>query len=1268
MARSTLELLLDSIKEREEEPPDHLPALPHRPTSRARLPSRKRTSALLLNTSSKQLHGRMQQTPLHVPDELRLHSNGNNHPEAHLALSNGDGFSHTFQNGYGKETENGDRFTENKARQNTMELLQTQELLSTSSKENRLCDKSGLPDSALLPKKQAPSPAYLSLKKRKRLLHILGLQKDSGVWFLNDENNWVIGIVQAAGDLDAPVVCRADDKLLEIPIEKLLPVNPEFLDRVDDLVQLSYIHEPAVFYVLQRRYELGMFCTRAGSSCIVFTPPKGDPLQSCSHSFEQSPLKDQDSMAVGCKWSPVHAIVDNAHHSLTKDWKDQSIIFGGECSAARTLSVQAVLERLISYGNNDELGKTLSNCNLILETFGNALIGSGVSASRYGKLVDLNFDKGGNICSAHVQLLFLEKSRVVCRAERECSYHIFYQLCEGADNDVREKFNLREAIHFNYLRSNTYVNGAHPCSDFKLLLNAFHVLGFTEKIQQEIFSLLGAILWLGNITSTAINNNEAADNAANLLNCSKRDLLEALGDNEDVSLARDALAGALYERLFKWLVAQINKTLKPKKVPDFKSITIADMQGFGFCKSDGLESLLVNYAQEHLQHFTRSHLLQQGEEIATCGGLRNHTTNSLSEDERIHFLEHELLPLIVSHEGLEESEPGFMRSAEKLLAGNPCCKQSHSKTFTVTHASGEATYNLDTFLKEMKAFSYTRSSQILQLCMDKLLEMGATNKNAYSQESFSEGFSMQQHGFLSGQERVLEMMQQLEDTEPHFIFCMARSESKFSQTLEQGYVVRQLRINEIIEAVTLCRSGYLVNYSHGLFAIRFGPLITPDIKKMRGSLAITAAVLHRLQVPSYMYQMGWTRIFLCSEQADRLEYARKQFLNNLISIQKTFRGFRIRKQLERQKLAVTHLQAFVRGWLVRKGFSRECETKVEIGNSVLQYMARTNLALEPSQDSLEDRNHLVKEGADGSSSTGHLADMQQDEYLPKERGDIMQVKSSHGYKERLQTMDSELALKKKEEEISLLQQSVKEYERKWMAYEAKMKSMEEMWQKQVTSLEQRLSVATKGSNTEESAYKTGDSDKAVLISTPPHYASARDTPETTSGEPDGVARNELDPSRSALDHLGKELEHRTQVFNDDARFLVEVKSGQIAANFKPDEELQKLRQRFEVWKKDYKGRLKETKGRDGGVGNKAIPRVFTAQSNRSEVGLEGGNIVKLTGLVIEDVSSRWQWQRKCGNDDWSFSVNLICSGAKGLAYGDGLPGGSGWVYNEGSLY
>jgi myosin-5 len=66
--------------------------------------------------------------------------------------------------------------------------------------------------------------------------------------------------------------------------------------------------------------------------------------------------------------------------------------------------------------------------------------------------------------------------------------------------------------------------------------------------------------------------------------------------------------------------------------------------------------------------------------------------------------------------------------------------------------------------------------------------------------------------------------------------------------------------------------------------------------------------------------------------------------------------------------------------------------------------------------------------------------------------------------------------------------------------------------------------------------------------------------------------------RSLVSELRQEFEHRQQVFMDDAEFVKEVKSGQTEAYLNPDEELGKLKERFVAWTKEFKDKLKNTKG------------------------------------------------------------------------------------------
>lgn len=204
-------------------------------------------------------------------------------------------------------------------------------------------------------------------------------------------------------------------------------------------------------------------------------------------------------------------------------------------------------------------------------------------------------------------------------------------------------------------------------------------------------------------------------------------------------------------------------------------------------------------------------------------------------------------------------------------------------------------------------------------------------------------------------------------------------------------------------------------------------------------------------------------------------------------------------------------------------------------------------------------------------------------------------------------VSAEKALRDKEEDNILLRQKLENYDKQWAEYKAKMAEMEETWQKQMSSLQLSLAATKKSmASDEHGTLKTSaSSDRSVDPQTAsgknmrdtPHgrmsneeeefewdddQASALKSPQQSNkfsraGSEYASSQGEVAAGRSYVTQMVREYDHRRQVFTDDVDFLVEVKSGQTEAHLNPEEELRKLKARFDGWKKDFKVRLRETK-------------------------------------------------------------------------------------------
>ncbi|XP_032099967.1 myosin-IIIa [Sapajus apella] len=295
--------------------------------------------------------------------------------------------------------------------------------------------------------------------------------------------------------------------------------------------------------------------------------------------------------------------------------------------------------------NNRTLQEKILQVNNLVEAFGNASTIINDNSSRFGKYLEMKFTSSGAVVGAQISEYLLEKSRVIHQDIGEKNFHIFYYIYAGlAEKKKLAHYKLPENKPPRYLQNDhlrtvhDIMNNSFYKSQYELIEQCFKVIGFTMEQLGSIYSILTAILNVGNIEFSSvatehqidkshISNHTALENSASLLCIQADELQEALTSHcvvtrgetiirpntvEKATDVRDAMAKTLYGRLFSWIVNCINSLLKHDSLPsengDELSIGILDIFGFENFKKNSFEQLCINIANEQIQYYYNQHV------------------------------------------------------------------------------------------------------------------------------------------------------------------------------------------------------------------------------------------------------------------------------------------------------------------------------------------------------------------------------------------------------------------------------------------------------------------------------------------------------------------------------------------------------------------------------------------------------------------------------------------------------------------------------------
>lgn len=600
--------------------------------------------------------------------------------------------------------------------------------------------------------------------------------------------------------------------------------------------------------------------TYTGSILVAVNPYQILPI----YTAEQ--IKIYKERKIGELPPHIFAIGDNSYANMKRFCQDQCIVISGESGAGKTESTKLILQYLAAIsGKHSWIEQQILEANPILEAFGNAKTVRNDNSSRFGKYIDIHFNRNGVIEGAKIEQYLLEKSRIVSQNPEERNYHIFYCLLAGLSPEDKKKLELGNAKDYRYLTGGGCVTceGRDDIAEFADIRSAMKVLCFSDQEIFDILKVLAALLHAGNISYKAItvDNLDATEipdqinvkRVASLLelplqafnNALTRKTFLAHGETVISTLSkeqsidvRDAFVKGVYGRMFVLIVKKINNAIYKPKTTMRTAIGVLDIFGFENFSQNSFEQVIctifffifminlikmfffpsqfcINYANENLQQFFVQHIFKLEQEEYNHEAINWQHIEFVDNQDALDLIAIKQLNIMA----LIDEESKFPRGTDQtMLAKLHKTHGAHrnylkpksdiNTSFGLNHFAGVVFYDTRGFLEKNRD---TFSADILQLI--------ATSSSKFLQLIFANDIGMgaetrKRTPTLSTQfkKSLDSLMKTLSTCAPFFIRCIKPNEIKKPMMFDRSLCCRQLRYSGMMETIRIRRAGYPIRH------------------------------------------------------------------------------------------------------------------------------------------------------------------------------------------------------------------------------------------------------------------------------------------------------------------------------------------------------------------------------------------------------------------------------------------------------------------------
>lgn len=655
------------------------------------------------------------------------------------------------------------------------------------------------------------------------------------------------------------------------------------------------------------------------------------------------------------------------YYNMKSYHESQCVIISGESGAGKTEAAKRIMQYIASVSGESsqdiqQIKDMVLATNPLLESFGCAKTLRNDNSSRHGKYLEILFNRQGEPIGANITNYLLEKARVVGQIKGERNFHIFYQFTKGASQQHREAYGIQGPETYIYTSASKCmsVDSIDDVNDFKQTLNAMQIIGLGQTEQDQIFRLISAILWIGNIDfveneegNGAIRDASVTNFVAYLLDVDAEAIEKALtyriietsrggrrGSVYESPLnpvqaraVRDALAKAIYNNLFDWIVTRLNQSLQTQGASE-KTIGILDIYGFEIFENNSFEQICINYVNEKLQQIfieltlkaEQDEYVREQIEWTPIKYFNNKVVCDLIEEKRPPGIFSVLNDACATaHADPQAADQNFGMKLE-MLTDNKHFETRQSK-FIIKHYAGDVMYevagmtdkNKDQLQKDILVLVSRSSNQFLTSLFPEAIDTDNRKRPPTASDKIKQSANA--------------LMETLSGAEPSYIRTIKPNQNRSPKEYDEKAVLHQVKYLGLQENVRIRRAGFAYRQTFDKFTERFY-LLSPktsyagDYIWQGDTKQASMQILKDTNIPESEYQMGVSKVFIKTpETLFALEHMRDMYWHNMAArIQRAWRAY-----LKYKSDMATKIQ---RAWREYKGSKKYTDLR-DKGHSVL---------------------------------------------------------------------------------------------------------------------------------------------------------------------------------------------------------------------------------------------------------------------------------------------------------------------------------------------